>query len=1137
MPLFFEGHFHYAGVYLKKSLKSYNRVMQSEKPIDIALDIFIASQADSIFRSIRESSPGWKSEEDVRHGCNHLLDQFMQDLAKTSFGVEVGNILSNHEVPVSNGRIDSLYGCVLIEYKKPDIPRNKTEEESLSEQIKGYFASYSAKNNVDQKKLLGVGWNGSKALFVTKPGDSFEVEPLSQMTIYHIKKILKAILRQGSIGKSYTADNLAQDFGSANIRTCQGIKNIYDCIEKADHPKTITIFKQWKMFFGEVCGFDVEGKNDKVKSLADFYEIGKKDVDSAKLLFSVHTYYSLFIKLMTAEVLSIGDKYGLSFVKRLSKSESPKLLKEMSEIENGSAWKKRGFKNLLEGDLFSWYISSWDSNIADAIRSIAERLADYDANSLATDDKGKKDLLKSLYQMLFPKTLRHDLGEYYTPDWLAELVLNELGYDGSLKDLSQKRLLDPACGSGTFLVEAINRVINWNEKRPYEDRLDDEELLQHITSNIVGFDLNPLAVIASRVNYLLAVSDLAKRVDEVEIPVYLCDSIMTPSEFSGDLFLDKARLLSTVEGVFKMPISLTDGEGTLGKFTDMLEQFVEVEGNVDILLKNCRWDLFGGKMDPKDEMLVKELYTKIMKLKHEDRNGIWVRIIKNAFAPLFCGKFDFVAGNPPWINWESLPEGYRKSSIDLWEYYELRPEKGQLGRMKGGKKDISMLMTYVAHDYYLNDNGKLGFVITQSVFKTRGGGEGFRSFSYAVNGNPRTYLRPISVHDLSDFQPFEGATNRTAVFICDKSSEPFSYPVPYTVWKKTCKGQIDTKINLEKAMECLASNRLEAIPVNDNQKDSPWLTASHNALSGIQKVIGQSFYQAHEGINSGGLNGCFWIQILEKMKNGNLFVENLHDVGKKKCERVQEVIEPDLVYPLLRGRDVRRWKSEPSAYIIISQDKNSIREGMPVDEMQMKYPKTYGYFYKFKELLSKRADFKFYPKESPFYTMRNVGPYTMSPWKVVYKDLTEWFQAAVLCPNENKTTLPDVTNRFISLDSPEESHYLCALLNSSPSKITLRTSAVEVQTARYHPSDIQKLNLPKFDPSNKTHAKLAKLSQRAHEAAKAGDNTQLSKIEDEIDTEAAKLWGITPEELDAIRQAIAESKAPAEAKTAQDEEE
>src|SRR5205823_3701686 len=159
-----------------------------------------------------------------------------------------------------------------------------------------------------------------------------------------------------------------------------------------------------------------------------------------------------------------------------------------------------------------------------------------------------------LYQQLFPKSVRHDLGEYYTPDWLAEHVLNELEYSGD----PDQRILDPACGSGTFLVMAINRIRSWYETNREKCRYDEGELCKKILANVIGFDLNPLAVMAARTNYLIAIRDLVGHVNKVEIPIYLCDSIMTPSEY-GDLFAGGAsgsKELKTAAASFLIPIEI-----------------------------------------------------------------------------------------------------------------------------------------------------------------------------------------------------------------------------------------------------------------------------------------------------------------------------------------------------------------------------------------------------------------------------------------------------------------------------------------------------------------------------------------------------------------------------------------------------
>src|SRR5512140_618169 len=106
-----------------------------------------------------------------------------------------------------------------------------------------------------------------------------------------------------------------------------------------------------------------------------------------------------------------------------------------------------------------------------------------------------RDALKHIYQEMFPQRARHALGEYYTPDWLAEHVLDELDY-------TDQRMLDPACGSGTFLVAAINRVRRCNS------HLQPGQLLDKILDSVAGFDVNPLAVFTARANYRIAIRDL-----------------------------------------------------------------------------------------------------------------------------------------------------------------------------------------------------------------------------------------------------------------------------------------------------------------------------------------------------------------------------------------------------------------------------------------------------------------------------------------------------------------------------------------------------------------------------------------------------------------------------------------------------
>ena len=90
------------------------------------------------------------------------------------------------------------------------------------------------------------------------------------------------------------------------------------------------------------------------------------------------------------------------------------------------------------------------------------RIARYDPLAIIAYAAGGGDLLKPLYESLFPRAVRHALGEYYTPHWLAEHVLDQVGYHGQ----ADARLLDPTCGSGTFLLAALRR---WRQSSRHTD--------------------------------------------------------------------------------------------------------------------------------------------------------------------------------------------------------------------------------------------------------------------------------------------------------------------------------------------------------------------------------------------------------------------------------------------------------------------------------------------------------------------------------------------------------------------------------------------------------------------------------------------------------------------------------------------
>jgi len=258
---------------------------------------------------------------------------------------------------------------------------------------------------------------------------------------------------------------------------------------------------------------------------------------------------------------------------------------------------------------------------------------------------------------------------------------------------------------------------------------------------------------------------------------------------------------------------------------------------------------------------------------------------------MIAGKFDFVVGNPPWIRWGYLSQEYRKTTLPLWQNYGLFSLKGHAARLGGGEKDFSMLFTYAAIDYYLKRKAKLGFLITQEVFKSKGAGEGFRRFKLG----DQEYFRVLKAHDLVTVQPFEGAANKTAMIIAKKDDKTI-YPVPYTQWShKKGVGKIATDTILKEALPLLQKKKLLAKPIGS--LTGSWQTISESQTE-LRSLEGNNPYEAHQGADPQPY-GVFLIEYREVLSNNDLVVCNLFDAGKRKVQKVEARIESDLVHSLL----------------------------------------------------------------------------------------------------------------------------------------------------------------------------------------------------------------------------------------------
>jgi N-6 DNA Methylase len=1072
--------------------------MPDETPA-LALHALAQDRAPAFYRGVVKAADAAHNEREFQTRVGALLSSFARNV-----GVELE---WREEYVVAKGRADAVYNRLVIEYERPGSMRPNPEHRHTAHaigQTQGYIEALSGEG-VPKERLLGAAFDG-RVLFLVRWADgAWDVGSGMEWSEYAAFRLLRSVVALSS-GRALIPSNLVEDFAASSDIARRATARLYLALEGHTNDLVAALFGQWQLFFAEASEYNEAiphlSEKRELRGLAEAVGLPAETVEPPRLIFAIHTYFSFIAKVVAKLVLEryAGGTFSSTPLTRLASLDNASLRLELERLEEGGIFSSLGFTNLLEGDFFSWYLEVWSDELADGLRPTLERLADYNPATIEEDPFAARDLLKQLYHYLMPRELRHDFGEYYTPDWLAARVLNQLGEPvftrADARDLTStdfsKRLLDPACGSGTFLVLAI-RALKANALRA---GFSEGETLDLIVRNVVGIDLNPLAVLAARVSYVLAVADLIPfRNGPIAVPVYLADSIVMPTSGHGLM----GRTLETVVGDFSIPEAINSA-AALETVTELLHEYVTGGLSMTAFVDRVAGEL--GLSD-KDRVGVQDLFDRVSELERQGKDRVWARVLKNAFMPLYLGPFDFIAGNPPWVNWEHLPDGYRSRTSELWRSYGLFVHSGMETILGKGKKDISTLMTYVVTDLFLRQGGRLGFVITQAVFKTSGAAQGFRRFRLP-DGSP---LRVVHVDDMSELQSFEGASTSTSVLVLQKGKKT-QYPVPFTYWRKTAKGKgLSSALTLDQVEAMTQRLRYVAVPVNADDETSAWLSARPAALKVVRGLLGASDYKAHAGAYSGGANGVYFLELLETRPDGLLVVGNLAEGNKRLVKRVEVALEPTHVRPLLRARDVERWKATPVDYLLFVQDPKT-RKGIDEAQLQSTAPKTYGYLKKFEKPLRARAAFRRYfsrrgrkgvSESGAFYSMFDVGPYTVAPYRVVWSRIASDIGAAVAPVG----AIPQETLTLVAAQSEEEAHYLCAVLNSTPFRFAVVAYSQMGGKSFGSPHILENVRVPSFVPGSAVCTTLVGLSRRAH-----ANPENAHELQTELDTSVLALWDI-----------------------------
>lgn len=1064
--------------------------------------------ADRLVKETGNLSKYAKSEEDLRIGFEKLLTPLLNELGVKS--EPKYERLGADAAVAYKGRPDAVHGLVIIEYEKPGAFESPKWIEHAHQQLVNYIIAEATSSKktlfVEDPKYVGIGFDGSQIFFTKYKGDKstlkseidasdFSYDGPFSLDIESARTFL-TYLRSLS-RKPLTAEHLADAFGPQGTLAPLAISALADSLEHWGKERVRVFFNEWKRLFGIVYGEQFNAsKKEEASVLEKLYKV-EHETDFQELLFTVHTYFALLMKLIIVELLTLKETaFTSSYSHKLTHLSKEELISELHDIEDGGVYSKRGIRNFLEGDFFKWYLDAWSPRLEEAIRETTRRLSEFEPATSIINPETTRDLLKKLYQYLVPQEVRHKLGEYYTPDWLAELILDEVGYKGD----SYKRFLDPACGSGTFLVLAIKRIKEFSKTQGQKPL----ETAKRIVSHVWGFDLNPLAIIAARTNYLFALGDLVEKLADIEIPVYLADSVLWPQR-QGQLEMhfthgDHIDVQTSV-GMFHVPKIWVDQKGFLmGTAAPMVEEMVKTGYEPSEAMKTFKKH---GLVFPPHEDVIDVFYKEILELEKQHKNGIWARFLKNAFAPMVAEKFDFVVGNPPWIMWQYLSTEYRTATQPLWENYGLTRIGKARNVLVRGRRDFSMLFTYASADYYLREGGKLGFLITQEVFKMKGGGEGFRRFQLGDG----MHLRIIKAHDLVALQPFENATNKTAAIILQKG-EHTVYPVPYIIWTKKNDGKILTDNLLKEVTHLLSSKKYLASPIGTST--GAWQTQAVDLIKD-GKIEGKNKYRAHAGAYISPY-GVFWLIVKQVLSDKNLLVENFTEKIKTQVHKIEATLEQDLVYPAIRGSDIKRWYVTSEINVLITHPASQVPYSE--EEMKRKWPRIYNYLTNFRELLLKRSLYKHFHEKSgnPFYGQRLFGDYTFSNYKVVWKRMTNDLIAAVVSQHKTafgyKILIPLETVTFFSTNDKNEAHYLCAIVNSKPVRDFIKSFS-SAGRGFGSPSVMEHVGIPGFDSKNHFHTELAVLSEKLHELKTSGKEDEILTQEKKVDESVNKLFGIT----------------------------
>ena len=574
----------------------------------------------------------------------------------------------NLEVQTGDGtrrRIDIEAGFTVFEVKK-DLTAGNVRQEAL-EQLASYVIAQSERLG---QRYVGVLTDGAEWLLCHLRGDG-----------------TLAVVSEHYVGQGSPAVEALLTWLSALLATESVISPTPLEIERrlgASSPAFRLDYADLRELY-ERCRDtpEVRLKRDLwARLLTTAYGVNFEDDDT---LFVEHTYLVLVAETIAHAVVGI-DPTGT----------------EPRDLVSGRRFGDRQVHGVVEADFFDWPLDAQGGEMF--VRGLARRIARFDWSGV------EHDVLKLLYESVINAEQRHALGEYYTPDWLAEAAVGEV-----VSDPLSQRVIDPSCGSGTFLFHAIRAYLSAAAK----SGLDNAQAVQGVTDHVFGVDIHPVAVTLARVTYLLGIGfdRLRRSRESVTVPVYVGDSLQWGHEET--LLTDGSIVVTTADGLELIPRELRFPAAVIddvARFDQLVAELADKATRRDrgSAIPSIKGVLNRYALAPADKDVVTHTFRVMCDLHDNHRNHIWGYYVRNLARPVWLARSnnrgDVLIGNPPWLSYRYMTQVMRG------DFKEGSEERGLwAGAELATSQDLSAYFVARAVQLYLRSGGAFAFVMPNAV--------------------------------------------------------------------------------------------------------------------------------------------------------------------------------------------------------------------------------------------------------------------------------------------------------------------------------------------------------------------------------------------------------------------------------------